>query len=131
VGTAVAAGGAGKDIFPSLHTAGPSFVAIFAYRHRTRRPFCWTWLPLVFIAANIIGATLFLRWHYVVDVVAGLALAATSAHVCIRLADREARRRAATGLPPVFRPLVTNPLPRLFGGPANPRKFLGARKNRG
>jgi len=126
VGTAVAAGGAGKDIFPSLHTAGPSFVAIFAFLHRTRRPFCWTWLPLVFIAANIIGATLFLRWHYIVDVVAGLALALTAAHVCIRLADREARHRNASGLAPVFRPLLPNPSPRLFGGPAGPPKSLGA-----
>jgi membrane-associated phospholipid phosphatase len=126
VRTAVAAGGAGKDIFPSLHTAGPSFVAIFAFMHRSRRPFCWTWAPLAFIAANIIGATLFLRWHYIVDVVAGLALAVTAAQLCVRVADREARHRAATGLPPVFRPLLPNPAPHIFGGPAGPRKTLGA-----
>jgi len=126
VRTAVAAGGAEKDIFPSLHTAGPSFVAIFAYLHRSRRPFCWTWAPLVFIAANIIGATLFLRWHYIVDVVAGLVLATAAAHGCIRVADREARHRVASGLSPVFRPLLPNPSPRLFGGPAAPRKSLGA-----
>jgi hypothetical protein len=131
VRTAVAAGGAEKDIFPSLHTAGPSFVATFAYLHRTRRPFCWTWGPLVFIAANIIGATLFLRWHYIVDVVAGLTLALVAANGCVRVADREARHRAASGLPPVFRPLLPNPSPRLFGGPATPRKSLGAAKKAG
>lgn len=126
VRTAVAAGGAEKDIFPSLHTAGPSFVAAFAYVHRARRPFCWTWVPLVFIAANIIGATLFLRWHYIVDVLAGLALALVAAFGCVRVADREARRRAAAGVLPVFRPLLPNPWPRVFGGPAASRNSRGA-----
>ena len=131
VRTAVAAGGAGKDIFPSLHTAGPSFVAIFAFLHRTRRPFCWTWFPLALIAANIIGATLFLRWHYIVDVVAGLALATGAALVCVRIADREAHWRARRGVAPVFDPFLPNPSPRLFGATVVPRKSLGASGNRG
>jgi hypothetical protein len=131
VRTAVAAGGAGKDIFPSLHTAGPSFVAIFAFLHRTRRPFCWTWFPLALIAANIIGATLFLRWHYIVDVVAGLALANGAALVCVRIADREAHWRARRGVAPVFDPFLPNPSPRLFGATVAPRKSLGVSDNRG
>jgi membrane-associated phospholipid phosphatase len=131
VRTAVAAGGAGKDIFPSLHTAGPSFVAIFAFLHRSRRPFVWTWLPLAVIAANIIGATLFLRWHYIVDVVAGLALATGAAVGCTRIADREAHWRLRRGVGPVFEPFLPNPSPRIFGAPVPPRKSLGASKNRG
>ena len=31
---AVQSGGAQKDIFPSLHTAGPVFLALFSFRHR-------------------------------------------------------------------------------------------------
>ncbi len=131
VRTAVAAGGAGKDIFPSLHTAGPSFVAIFAFLHRSRRPFCWTWVPLAIIAANIIGATLFLRWHYIVDVVAGLVLASASALACRTISDREAHWRARRGLRPVFDPFLPNPSPRLFGAMAPLRKSLGAVEDRG
>jgi membrane-associated phospholipid phosphatase len=127
---AVAAGGAGKDIFPSLHTAGPSFVAIFAFLHRTHRPFCWTWLPLAIIAANIIGATLFLRWHYVVDVVAGLFLATSAALGSRWISDHETRSRARRGVGPVFDPFLPNPSPRLFGGTVPPRKSLGTSENR-
>ena len=118
VQTAVAAGGAGKDIFPSLHTAGPSFVAMFAFVHHKHRPFCWTWIPLAIIAANIIGATLFLRWHYVIDIIAGLTLAAASVVASAHLPSREAAWRASVGLAPVFEPLFRNPFPKLFGAPA-------------
>ena len=67
-------GGAQKDIFPSLHTAAPTFFALFSFRHRSAavqvhvadRAFC---------ATQIICATMFLRWHYLIDIFAGLTLA--------------------------------------------------------
>jgi PAP2 superfamily len=96
--------GALLDIFPSLHTAFPTFFALHAWRHRRTRPFCWTWLPAAFFAANIIVATLFLRWHYAVDVVAGLTLALTAQRIAVAVARRERGRRAA-GLQPAFEEL--------------------------
>ncbi len=101
----VAAGGAQRDIFPSLHTAAPTFFAIFAYQHRAALPWRYTWLPMAFIASQIIGATMFLRWHYLIDVVAGLTLATTAAVGGLAIVRREAAYRRRRGLPPVFRRL--------------------------
>jgi hypothetical protein len=42
----VAEGGALKDIFPSLHTAAPTFIALFSFRHRALPPFRYSW-PIV------------------------------------------------------------------------------------
>lgn len=95
---AVAAGGAMKDVFPSLHTAGPVWFALFAFeRARTDgrfRPLAWV---TAFFAANIIFSTMFLRWHYAIDVVAGLALAFGSAVLARRLAAWEGARRRLAG----------------------------------
>jgi hypothetical protein len=71
----VDAGGSQKDIFPSLHTATPTYFAIYSYMHRRVLPFRLTWPFMAFAATQIIGATMFLRWHYVIDVFAGAALA--------------------------------------------------------
>lgn len=105
VWSTVRSGGAMKDIFPSLHTAGPCFIAMFSFRNRDRLPFRYTWPMLAFFATNIIGATMFLRWHYVIDVFAGFALATTAALLAPRIARWEVERRRAHGLAdliPVF-----------------------------
>ncbi len=99
---AVDVGGAQKDIFPSLHTAAPTFFAIFSFRHRHRVPFKYTWLPMTFIASQIICATMFLRWHYLVDIIAGMTLAATAVVVGGRVMAWEKKRREAFGVPPTF-----------------------------
>lgn len=93
------------DIFPSLHTAAPTFFTLFSFRHRDKLPFRHTWPLLAFVTANIIVATMFLRWHYLVDVCAGVALAATAFAGArwLPAADDAARERA--GLPPIWRPL--------------------------
>ncbi|HKY35484.1 MAG TPA: phosphatase PAP2 family protein [Polyangiaceae bacterium] len=98
VWSTVRSGGAMKDIFPSLHTAGPCFIAMFSFRNRDRLPFRFTWPLLAFFAANIIGATMFLRWHYVIDVLAGFALATTAAIVAPKITRWELSRRQAGGL---------------------------------
>lgn len=95
---AVHTGGAMKDIFPSLHTAGPTTIAIFAYRHRDQSPFKWTWPIISFFAANIVVATLFLRWHYAIDVLAGLALAFTMTRIAAYVTSWEFAHRAELGL---------------------------------
>jgi membrane-associated phospholipid phosphatase len=98
----VAAGGAEKDIFPSMHTAFPTFIALFSFYHRKQVPFRYTWAPVAFIVVNIIGATMYLRWHYVIDVVAGLALASFAFAVSVYLVRFEQRTRSQRGLSPVW-----------------------------
>ncbi|HWA78305.1 MAG TPA: phosphatase PAP2 family protein [Polyangiaceae bacterium] len=110
----VHSGGAQKDIFPSLHTAAPAFITLYSFRHRSRLPYRYTWPLTAFFTANIMIATMFLRWHYLIDVVAGLILATTAALLIGPVIDWELRRRARgrrTPLWPLLRPAVsrTNP----------------------
>lgn len=87
--------GAQKDIFPSLHVALPSFLAFFAYHHRQRAPYGFAWPFIALAAFNIAFATLFLRWHYLVDVLVGWALACTAyVATCYWPAREQARRDA-------------------------------------
>jgi hypothetical protein len=99
-------GGPQKDIFPSLHTAVPTYIAIFSFRHRKLLPFKYSWPVMAFVATQIIVATLLLRWHYLIDVVAGLALAIAGSVVGTRIADWETARRARLGIEPAWMPLV-------------------------
>jgi membrane-associated phospholipid phosphatase len=89
----VQSGGAMLDIFPSLHTAGPLYIALFSVKHRALRPFRYTWPVALFFSLNIIGATLYLRWHYVIDVLAGAALAFAWLGLAPRLIARDQQRR--------------------------------------
>jgi hypothetical protein len=58
-------------------------------------------------ATQIIIATLFLRWHYLIDVVAGLALRHDGlASPAIASVDRERARRERLGVQPAWMPLV-------------------------
>jgi hypothetical protein len=91
----VQAGGAQKDIFPSLHTAAPTFSALFAFRHRKAAPFKYTWPVVAFCASQIIGATMFLRWHYLIDIFAGITLATIAVVLGEKLVVWDARRREA------------------------------------
>jgi len=99
---AVASGGALKDIFPSLHTALPAFIALFSFKNRSLSPFRYTWPLVIFASLNIIVATLFLRWHYLIDVVAGLFLACTTAWLTPGIIERDLLRRARLGLDPLW-----------------------------
>ena len=96
---AVHAGGALKDIFPSLHTAVPTWFTCFAVTQARRDP-RWRWPALVtgFFAVNIIVSTMLLRWHYAIDVCAGLALALTVGVLTPRIARAERAFRARAGL---------------------------------
>ncbi len=90
---AVNSGGAQKDIFPSLHTALPCFITLFSFRHRDKPPFRYTWPVVAFFALNIVVATMFLRGHYLIVVVAGLLLASLCGILAPRWVDRELLRR--------------------------------------
>jgi len=98
----VEAGGSQKDIFPSLHTAIPTFFAIYSYLHRRAFPFRFTWPIMAFASSQIIIATMFLRWHYLIDIIAGLTIATTAALVSLKIVRWETARRSRAGLLPTF-----------------------------
>jgi membrane-associated phospholipid phosphatase len=60
-----------RDCFPSGHTELTLLVLYFAHRFH-RRTF-WMMLP---VGSALIAATVYLRYHYVIDVLAGAAIAA-------------------------------------------------------
>lgn len=102
VGQAVAGAGAQYDIFPSLHTAVPTFFSLHAIRHRRTSYYRWGWLPTCFFTLNIIVATLFLRWHYAVDVLAGLCLASFVSWFVAHSYHREIEGDERVGRQPVW-----------------------------
>jgi hypothetical protein len=90
----VTAGSAMKDIFPSLHTAVPVWLTLFAWRlGHVHRAFRLAAIVTGFFAANIVASTMLLRWHYAVDVLAGLALAFATAGLAPALVRWEAAFR--------------------------------------
>jgi membrane-associated phospholipid phosphatase len=98
----VASGGAQKDIFPSLHTGAPVLLSLFSFRHRDKMPFKYTWPFLAFFAVNIVIATMFLRWHYFIDVIVGVALAISAHLFAGYIAPIEVEQRAASGRQPIW-----------------------------
>lgn len=102
----VQSGGAQKDIFPSLHTGAPAFIALFSFRNRDKIPFRYTWPIVALFAVNIIGATMFLRWHYIIDVVAGLALATAAGLLAPRVMRWELKRRERDALSHLWPTLI-------------------------
>jgi len=103
---AVNSGGAQKDIFPSLHTAGPVFLSLFSFRHRDKLPFKYSWPFVAFFSANIVIATMFLRWHYLIDVIAGITLSSSAFFLSGIISPREIDYREHAGLQPVWLPLA-------------------------
>jgi hypothetical protein len=106
VEAAVTSAGAQLDIFPSLHTGFSLSCALHAIRYRRETPFVWVWRPTCFFVANIIIATVFLRWHYGIDLIAGGVLAFGSQRVAIYAWQNEGSRTARTGKQPVWEPVL-------------------------
>lgn len=59
-----------RDCFPSGHTEIPLITLWLAFRFR--RKLFWIYLPIV---TGLVCSTVYLRYHYVIDVIAGAALA--------------------------------------------------------
>jgi len=74
------------DCFPSGHTAGALVTLLGMWKFR--RPVFWAILP---IEVALIAATVYLRYHYVVDVLAGLVVGVACLYGGIALSDRVAR----------------------------------------
>lgn len=95
--------GAGHDIFPSLHTAVSVWLCLFLWAerptHRGARILFW---PVAFIVGNIVAATIVLRWHYFVDLVAGAALALSCRVASRRGVAAYEERRARLGVTPGY-----------------------------
>jgi hypothetical protein len=86
----VHAGSNGVDVFPSLHCAVSSYILFFDLRHKRWR--FWTYLvPCI----GLWISTIYLRYHYAVDLLAGFSLSATA----LWLASRFPRKDNAHGLP--------------------------------
>jgi hypothetical protein len=99
----VAGAGAQKDIFPSLHTAVPTFFTLFSFRNRKAvGALRYTWPLQAFVTTQIIVATMFLRWHYLIDIFAGLLLATLSVLVSEKLVAWETAYRARAGIRPAW-----------------------------
>lgn len=66
-----------RDCFPSMHTAVSTITLWFFFRHRRAIP---RWraiaVPVTVLTVSLWASTVYLRYHWVVDVLAGLALAA-------------------------------------------------------
>jgi membrane-associated phospholipid phosphatase len=67
----VAAGSNQVDVFPSLHCAVSSFLLFFDRRHRP-----WRFRLCLVPAVGLWLSTIYLRYHYFIDVVCGFTLAA-------------------------------------------------------
>jgi membrane-associated phospholipid phosphatase len=65
--------GVARDCFPSLHVAHATVVAAIAFRFRR-----WLFAALSPILFGLVVATLYLRMHYAVDLVAGAAVGVTA-----------------------------------------------------
>jgi hypothetical protein len=120
VHTAVASAGAGLDIFPSMHTELSLLIGLHAFHNRRQAPLSWIWLPTCACVGNIIIATVFLRWHYGVDVVAGALLAFTVHRVAINSWHWEETRIAQDGRQQVWEAILPTDMP-----PEDRRLLLG------
>jgi membrane-associated phospholipid phosphatase len=74
----------GVDVFPSLHCALSSYFLFFDRRH-TR----WRFLVYVVPCVGLWVSTLYLRYHYFVDVLAGFSLSAFALWISARFERRE------------------------------------------
>ncbi len=86
-----------RAAFPSLHTAVSLVVLVFAWRHV--RTWFWLALPLVL---GLWVSTIYLRHHYVADLLAGWALAPLAIWVAPRLDAWWALRQRALGVVPAL-----------------------------
>ncbi len=71
------------DVFPSGHTMIAVVVLIVAFQRL--RPAFWFLLP---VATGLVISTIYCRYHYAIDVIAGIALAAVTVPIGDRLYDR-------------------------------------------
>jgi membrane-associated phospholipid phosphatase len=82
-----------QGIFPSLHVGGSLYLCLFDMRRNRLRGM--TYLPMVLL---IYVATIFLRYHYVVDLIAGTVIAFACVPLGEAVFNRWLERRKAAGV---------------------------------
>ncbi len=91
-----------RDCFPSLHTGISTVTLVLAWRYRDRIPYgrvlFAVYLPLTL---GLWLSTVYLRYHWVVDLFAGWALAALTTLLIPLLVRGWDERRRRIGLPPI------------------------------
>jgi membrane-associated phospholipid phosphatase len=90
----VEATGGLQGAFPSLHVGGSLYLCLSEFRTNRLRGLIY--LPLVLL---IYAATIVLRYHYVIDLIAGTIIAVACLPLGRAAFYRWARRREAAGLP--------------------------------
>ena len=78
----VTATGGNHGAFPSLHVGASAYLCLFDLRHHRLRGM--TYLPMVLLIAI---STVFLRYHYVIDIVVGITIAVVADQVASRRSD--------------------------------------------
>ena len=84
-----------RAAFPSLHTAVSTVALVYAWRFV--RPWFWILVPFVL---GLWVSTIYLRHHYVVDLIAGWLLAPLAVWVAPRLDAWWSRRQRGLGYMP-------------------------------
>jgi hypothetical protein len=88
IGTIIAKGSSRYDVFPSLHVTITCVLLDYDWRHLRRRFFI-----MILPAAGMILATVYLRFHYGIDLVAGVGLFVLTKQVFVKIS-----RNGANGL---------------------------------
>lgn len=96
---------AAMDVFPSLHTAMPTMFALHAFRHRRVGAYKFLWPVVALFALHMVIATMLLRFHWGIDIIAALAFAIGAHALSIHVANHEAPRGTADERQPVWEPL--------------------------
>jgi len=87
VTTSVDQAGGPHGAFPSIHVGAAVFLCLFDFRHGSRTR-AWLYLPLVLLIAL---ATVLLRYHYVIDLLAGVLIAVAAMFVAERWTAKQRR----------------------------------------
>jgi hypothetical protein len=83
-----------QGVFPSLHVGCSVYLCVSDLRTNLLRGL--TYLPLV---ALIYVATIFLRYHYIIDLIAGTIIPIACIYLGMSIIDRWAQKRIVAGLP--------------------------------
>ncbi len=110
-----------RDVFPSLHVAISFVVWLYAWRN-SRRLF-WVLSPLVL---SLWVSTIYLRYHYLIDCVAGLLLAPP----CYWLANWLFQRFGEVPIPVVLPAALAGRFAALGGKPKAPAEAAGKAEER-
>jgi len=86
-------GSNGVDVFPSLHCALSCFILFFDFMHKRRRFYFYA-VP----CAGLWVSTIYLRYHYLVDVIVGFALSAACLWMASRFGKNEDPHEPAPGV---------------------------------